>query len=118
MSKTPDSKESNTESPQFELKCNELLNGNESIGDILARFELVHLNDLKQDEAEIERNKAIEFPKIETEEYYFEMLFWGLRKIKLNKSSITNEKLFVQIIIGNNEIDENENVYSANLSEG
>lgn len=87
------------------LKCYSLINQNESTCDIIAAFELIHFDEKEQSSPQIENIPFLY--NIETEDYFIEILFWGLRKIKQKD----NEKLYVQIAIG-------ENVYTAKLSHG
>ena len=60
------------------------------------------------------------FPKeiqLKSIEYYFEMLFWGLRKIKYTKkSNLKHDKLYIQVAMGVDK-DGNENIYTSKKCE-
>jgi hypothetical protein len=70
----------------------------------------------------LEDKSSCNFPEeiqLKSTEYYFEMLFWGLRKIKNTTKSNINykqDKLYIQVAMGVDK-DGNENIYTSKKCE-
>ena len=69
---------------------------------------------------DLQKQLVSNFPKeiqLKTIDYYFEILFWGLRKIKnTNISNFGKDKLFIQVAMGVDDYGE-ENMYTSKKCE-